>query len=294
MWQDPEVWELQVGLWAFGANGLLWFWVFSVVLYVGYRGARAKGYQPTSAALIVLAGFATGILLTVLTGAIPSRTSGLFAIFFLVFWVPLLLSTAAIGVLLSFLPQRRTRVFGPRAVRFPFVGVGMTLLVAVLMFSISSAARWAGGNSDRTGTVAGLTITALLCPIALYLIRRGRRLETSMPVEEVLAGDGRPPVLYLRAFGQESQFFVIGAASVYGAHAKSLHASMSGAQFNVGLTFEEYLCDATSAGIGPFVALGSPEDYLPPEGRCVCTPTTRTGRSGLINGPERPRALSRK
>jgi hypothetical protein len=32
------------------------------------------------------------------------------------------------------------------------------------------------------------------------------------------------------------------------------------------VTFEEYLAEALSNSIGPFVALGSPEDYLPPEG----------------------------
>lgn len=59
---------------------------------------------------------------------------------------------------------------------------------------------------------------------------------------------------------------MIGLKSEYGAYAKSFHARLPRDDQKIGITFEEYLSDALEKDVGPFVALGSLQDYLAPEG----------------------------
>ena len=59
---------------------------------------------------------------------------------------------------------------------------------------------------------------------------------------------------------------MIGLKSEYGAYAKSFHARLPRDDQKIGITFEEYLSDALEKDVGPFVALGSAEDCLAPEG----------------------------
>ena len=60
-------------------------------------------------------------------------------------------------------------------------------------------------------------------------------------MEEALEEGQRLPVLYLRAFNQESQFFIIGTKERYGRWAKSFHAAISKENAEIWLTLEEYL-----------------------------------------------------
>jgi hypothetical protein len=75
-----------------------------------------------------------------------------------------------------------------------------------------------------------------------------------------LASDRRLPVLYLRPFDKEAQPFAI----------PSMRETINGDVVNLGMrwvaTFEEYLMIAISKQVGPLVALGNPEDDLPPVG----------------------------
>lgn len=48
-------------------------------------------------------------------------------------------------------------------------------------------------------------------------------------------------MLYLRAFNQESQFFIMGTEEKYGKWAKSFHAALAKRDQKIGLTLEEYL-----------------------------------------------------
>jgi hypothetical protein len=259
-----EIWYmLYLGL-VFVANALLLGLSCSAFVYFSYRRVRMKGYRPPAAAAIILATGAVGIVLTVLRKATPNASYILF--FFDYFWVPLLLSAVAMGILLLILPQRKTRVFGQRRVRFPFVGVGRALIGSGLILIAVAAVLWAYGMESGSLVLAALVLTVVVSPTAFYLIRRGQRAKSVLPAEAVLKEGSRAPVLYLRAFVQESRFFVIGPNSEYGSYARSWHAAAATTEQNVGVTFEEFLTVAVANRIGPFVALGSPEDYLPPEG----------------------------
>jgi hypothetical protein len=71
------------------------------------------------------------------------------------------------------------------------------------------------------------------------------------PADLATSKDNRPPVLYLRAFNQESDYF--------GGNGNGYEI------INVN-TFEQFFSNDISTKFGPFIALGSPEDYVPPEG----------------------------
>lgn len=249
-----------------------------IVLFVSYQQARRKGYRPPAAALIILAGWAVGIAATVLRHPAES-TSHRFLFLFLVdfFWLPLLFSALTTAVFILALPRRPLRMFGNRQVKFPFVRVGQALIGLGAALCVITPLLWLAGQRDLTLTqkvsngflvlvsCAAFVLTFVV-PTGIYLIRRGRRLAAQAVDEHPILDDPRPLVLYLRAFKQEKQFFVIGYKSQYGAYAKSWHARVSGDDQKIGITFEEYLSDALLKSIGRFVALGSPGDYLAPEG----------------------------
>jgi hypothetical protein len=72
-------------------------------------------------------------------------------------------------------------------------------------------------------------------------------------------------VLYLRAFSQERLPFVLAPSEEY----RSRDILQSFGENNhawISLTLEQYLKPEIESELGPFVALGSPEDYLPPQG----------------------------
>src|SRR6516162_10976057 len=72
------------------------------------------------------------------------------------------------------------------------------------------------------------------------------------------------------AFPQEPRYFVYGDRKKYSAYTNSFTAAIASLSFgetlNIGVTFEQYFRSAVAASVGPSVALGNPEDYIPPEG----------------------------
>jgi hypothetical protein len=164
------------------------------------------------------------------------------------------------------LPARGARTFGERRPGFPFerigqgvIGLGVLAGAAVVAASISHHL-----NFDQLSR-ALMIVVGFIVPLGLYFIYLGRR--TQVPsLNTVLEHDTRAVALYLRAFNQESQFFLIGAKSKYGEYASGFGAALAKPDQNVGVTFEGYFGAALNKSIGPFVALGSPEDYLAPEG----------------------------
>ena len=235
-----------------------------LTLVVSYERVRLKGYRPPGAVLIILAGAAAGIVATIVRNPPNSNDYQFFVDFF---WLPLLFSAAATAILILVLPRKRNRVFGQRRVKFPFVWVGQAVIALGLLLVGVTVHLWLAGHEDVSLVWKGLVLAlGILTPTGRYLIHRGRRLEGAPSLEQHLAQDPRSPVLYLRAFKQERQFFVIGESAEYGAYAKNWHARVSKPEQKVGIPFEQYLSGVVEGSLGPFVALGSPEDYLAPEG----------------------------
>jgi hypothetical protein len=236
----------------------------SVAIYWSYTRARRKGYRPPGATLIVLLGIAAGISATVALH--PQNTTSVPLFLWRFFWLPMLLSAAALELLVLILPRRTVRVFGERKTHFPFRGLGRLLKITAVASVVLVAIAWMSHSSDFSGFLKSVTFGTALWAAGAYLIRRGKEQQHVPPLEDALQADPRPPVLYLRAFNQESQFFIIGTKAEYGRWAKGFQAAISTADQKIGITVEEYLADDLNTSIGPFVALGSPEDYVAPPG----------------------------
>jgi hypothetical protein len=178
-------------------------------------------------------------------------------------FVPLL----KLGLLLMVLvlPRRTARVFGQRHIHFPFRALGWLAKILAVVLVALVALAWLTKAATLATMLQTATFGVALWSGGQYLIRQARDLHAP-PAEEVIHEDPWPPVLYLRAFNQESQFFVLGVKSVYGKWAKSFSAAIATNYQKIGLTVEEYLAQELHDSIGPFVALGSPEDYLAPPG----------------------------
>jgi hypothetical protein len=164
----------------------------------------------------------------------------------------LLASVASVGftsVLVVSLPTRSLRSGGPRSVRFPYATLAKVCVAGAVLSPLGliwSIAAW-----PRI-----LQIETALIPAALGLFAMARR--TRIPgAEQVLHEDSRRPVLYLRPFVTEENVFAELPWTWRGLLASGVQAYFR--------TFEEYVAIPLAADVGPLIALGNPEDYLPPE-----------------------------
>jgi hypothetical protein len=171
----------------FAANALLLCLGCSAFLYFCYRRVRVKGYRPPAAAAIILIAVVVGITLTVLRK--PNQNSTYSRFFFDYFWVPLLLSTIAMGILIFILPRRRNRVFGQRRVRFPFVGVGRALIGFGLALIAVAVVLLACGKESGSLVVAAVAFTLVASPTRASLdsARAARRVD---PAGRRSSGEG--------------------------------------------------------------------------------------------------------
>jgi hypothetical protein len=231
---------------------------------VGYDSARRLGYHAPGALLVVLAGATAGVVVTVIRH--PPNSTG-FRFFVDFFWLTWLSAAAVTALILLVLPRRQVRTFGSRRPGFPFARTGQLLIAAALILSIVVITWSLRGSIDGRQVAAGLALAfGFLVPTGRYLVRFGRRAEAEASADQSQVEELDHPVLYLRAFNQERQFFAIRTAAEYGSLAKGWHAAVSRPDQNVGGTFEEFFVDAVKRSLGPLVALGSPEDYVAPEG----------------------------
>ena len=174
-----------------------------------------------------------------------------------VFWV--------VGfILVAVLPSRSARVSGERHVNFPFVLVGWTVGAARFVVTATALWFWFSGRPFPL-VVRTLWLAGVLIAFGTYLVRRGQAIANQRVLERVLADDPRSPVLYLRAFNRESQGFAVGDASKYGAYVEGWQRVAIAGQ-RVEVPFEQYFHHSIETRLGLFVALGSPEDYVPPHG----------------------------
>jgi hypothetical protein len=172
-----------------------------------------------------------------------------FSIYFAGVLVLVLLATVLIAAII---PAREIRISGERRVRFPWSAAGYLSGALVVVYPVA-------GLSLGIELIEAVRPSAMLfLPLALYSFAMARRARAkSLPA--VLAADSRAPVLYLRAFNREAELFVE-------LPMRDMQTYTTYAANQIGVTFEQYFSAAVSSAIGPFVALGSPEDYLSPEG----------------------------
>jgi hypothetical protein len=139
----------------------------------------------------------------------------------------------------------------------------LTLSSVVVFARLFSAPPWLSVLAENSrlvtcvGTLA-VTVTGSAAYSCLGLAEQARLANASA----VLEYDERPPVLFLRAFAEariRARYGVFSPARFVPWHP----------QFFIswrGISFDEELGEPINATLGPFVALGDPEDYLPTRG----------------------------
>jgi hypothetical protein len=233
----------------------------------GWLGIRAyyrlwrKGYRSPATAVIVAAPPLIAMLVGFLAMGLNPAMEGTDAtwdpalagkgllLFALGSMAPLLVVALGLEVASRLKRPRSIRTGGRRKVSFPWRLAGWTQFALGLLIEFSGPASATSARSKLAGL---LLAGGAYC---LYLARRSR----APSLEEVRSHDERPPVLFIRPFNREEEIFA--ELSLTEMREYSSHVTTQ-----VGATLEQYLRNELSRQLGPFVALGSPEDYIPPEG----------------------------
>lgn len=166
-----------------------------------------------------------------------------------------LLATGALYAGARVLPKK-ARIAGARKIRFPFRLVGWILLVAGVAQLLESG--FASGWKTETVMQSLKLLFYFAVPGSFYCFYLAKRARAPSATD-MLDADPRPPVLYLRPFTMEERYFVILPES----EARKYRSYLG---TKIDLTLEQYFSNAIRQLIGPFVALGNPLDYAPPEG----------------------------
>jgi hypothetical protein len=244
---------------------------FSLVplLSYGYNAGRRRGYRAPGATVMVLMSWAA--VFYAIYAFAPARISRSshalhFTLYF--FLMPAVVSTAFCALVARLLPARNPRQFGARKVRLPFRWIGRTISgLGILVGALALLALVPPPSFQAM--LNFLSFGAFLWIVGRYVgYLEHRAAPLPPPLVEALETATTSPVgaLYLRSFKQEMQCFVIGPKEKYGGDAKRWMTGMADSYGNVHLTFEQFFHATLTEAFGPFVALGSPEDYINPEG----------------------------
>jgi hypothetical protein len=213
------------------------------------RAVRARGYK--SPAVLAFIGWGAGASVFLATAALRL----LFAPEDLLFPALGLVLAAPVALLslVRFLPERSPREAGRRNVRFPYRTTSYVLFGAATVTAV-------------LGSIAGVNWVAA---VAFLLIGgaacwRIARLAGLPDAPATLGADTRPPVLYIRPFAREAQVFVETPRTMQQFWGDWVRAVLRLPSQRY-LTLEGYLGPPLNA-MGPFVGLGNPLDFVPPEG----------------------------
>ena len=248
---------------------------------VGYKRIRLRGYAPAKAAALISGALLASILATIAAAVLLPKHLGELRIVLLCAAVLILSLAFGYTALVRKLPKRTLRVGGPRRVQFPFLFFGY-LLIAIGIATVIAVPILAPPENRTIGNYLGLP--SLLMVFILFgtvLLRIGKRVSrTNDPLKRPFhSTSDRQYFFFVRSQRKDchSSFRALAPnMTVTPAKLKNctpLFRSMSDADGDkqdedptVSITFEVYLGPALQEQIGPFIALGNPEDYLPPQG----------------------------
>jgi hypothetical protein len=277
------IFELVAILATLGVGGFSITFALVFVYLRQYYFAQRKGYNPIAAGSILVG--AVVVLFTITLVILDQYEGGdqseaeknwfLFLSFAIIFVGPPLVATAFVMAL-----PRNARRAGARSTSFLLSNTARRLEQGLqwgyLLLVLTS---FTGGLIDALLFKAGIRTTrnpnltpifgfsmsfGILMALAYSLFSHYRSRAAAPALKAVVTADPRPPVLYLRAFYQESDAFQI--VSIGEADRYTARPIISSKAKAISVTFEQYLSSAISQRIGPFIALGNPEDFMPPEG----------------------------
>lgn len=211
---------------------------------------RKKGYKNPFLASFIGVLFLIPLIIFFITGFdLLSLNSNFFDFGFIIVGL-ILFAGLATTIIVILLPTRKSRVPGPRKIHVPYFMIGIALL-ALLPFGVLFILLLS------KSIFYPIMLIISLIPTILYCFYMARRIKSSS-LTQATRMDNRPPVLYLRPFIQEEEAFI---------EATFTEMDLLSYFFSkMGITLEKYFIDDLSKSIGPFIALGNPEDYTPPEG----------------------------
>jgi hypothetical protein len=235
----------------------------SVLGWRTVRQLRAKGYVGPFSPFVVTCVVMVAALLAPLTAAFTSTGIALRDLS-----VPSTVSSSAVALSIVaalatapwYLPELSRRRFGDKRTRAPW-----RLLTWVLgLGTAGTLAAWPFVGIDV------LRLLQVLLPATLFAGAYSRRASQSAVAEE-LARDVRPPVVYLRSFISEKEVFAVvrrhGLVGTIRDWWTALEAQYGPSRQY--LTCEQFLAAEARRRLGPFVGLGDPTEYLPPDGGAV-------------------------
>ena len=245
--------------------------VFVLVAPPSYTYVRVfrRGYNPPGAIVALVSSYAVGVLACVWlvkTLDDPEVDRYLLPIIF----SPVAFAYVAMALFVLLLPRQSKRSFGARRKSlFPKIGhllflvgtwtlfPGVIILVGGLALDqiLGHAAVGSAREIAFIIAVAMVLVGFLSCPTGGYLVSKSERIASIPTLSKVLETDQRAPVLFIRAFEVERRAFVMydGPRGIRGRNIQQY-------------TLEQYLKTQLREQLGEFVALGSPEDYVQPDG----------------------------
>jgi hypothetical protein len=175
-------------------------------------------------------------------------------IFFLAFATIVFRSALEI---MDILPYRSARTWSEHHLKIPLRWTG--------------AALFFGGVVLAAIQVIGDTHVPMTLPLAgivigIWLFAKSRHLQALVSELPAEVGQTRIGALYLRAFKQEKQIFALVPQAMCLQLDMTQEFRLTDEHGNRWYTFEQYLQREIVKSIGPFLALGSPEDISPPSG----------------------------
>ena len=240
--------------------------VFVLVAPPAYTYVRVlrRGYNPPGAIIALVSSYAVGVLACVWlvkTLDDPEVDRYLLPITF----SPVAFAYVAMALFVLLLPRQGKRSFGARRKSlFPKIG-GLLLLVGTwtlfpgilimlgrLIFDQIHGPPPLGSALDIAFYISSAMVVVgfIFFPTGGYLVSESERIASIPTLSKVLETDRRAPVLFIRAFEVERRAFVM-----YG-RGRNIQQ----------YTLEQFLKTQLREQLGQFVALGSPEDYVQPDG----------------------------
>lgn len=259
----------------------------TLIAWGGYRSVRQLGYYPVASTVILICVVVVPLIaMAVYFRRIATSGEGILSynvvdalVISGCFALLAILPALAFVLLVRVLPKRAVRVSGRRTEQFPAIKLGFTAS-GYLIYTILIAA-WIFGiyrsilkpeEPWELWLILVSTFTIVFLPSGRELIWRGKHYQAEQSIEEVIAEDLRPPVMFLRSFAAESDPFVSAPLSEfpdlrrYIAENAEIDETAHEVDPIVNIPLEQYLAKSFGERIGPYVALGNPEDYLPPRG----------------------------
>ncbi len=178
-------------------------------------------------------------------------------VFLLVLYASLFVSFGLFAFIVRRFVPTRPRT-GPRKVPSHYHGV------SILLYVLSIASPVVFLVVLHLSIVNSLRLVSPLLTGALvfsYLAYRA----AAPDLDETLRADTRPPVLYLRVFKGEERVFARLPRRARDVLSQNFNR-YSRSPNKLYQTFEEFFTDSIRTRLGPFVALGNPQDSLPPLG----------------------------